>query len=108
MERKGHTFTENDISPGRRSRMTPEDIKAWCEAHTDRYRVVATDLSAGAADEKIIAEELDQRAINKIKNTRVRVAVGTLMQQLSQAERVEVLKAFQADGQLAYPFKLVK
>jgi len=109
MDRKGHVFTEQDISPGRRSRMTPEQIKEWCETETNRWKVVATDPSpASPADAKIIAEELDQRAINKIKNRKVRVTVGTMMQQLSQAERAEVLKAFQADGKLAYPFKMVK
>lgn len=108
MDRKGHVFTEADISGGRRKRMSPDEIKQWCEQETDRYRVVAIDPNPDTpGDAKIIAEELTQKAINKIADTKVRVCVATMMQQLTAEQRAAVIASFRSNGNLLIPFKMV-
>lgn len=109
MERKGVTFTADHISSGRRSRMSNEESKVWCEKETARYRIVARDETAlNPEDIPIIAEELNQRALNKIKDGEVRVIVGTMLQKLDPVRRAQVLASFDKDGNLVYPFTMVE
>lgn len=107
MSHKGRTFTEQELPASRRStasgrmRMSPEEIKSWCEEQTERHRVVAYD----SRDEALMAEELDQRALNEL-SPKARRAAGLLMN-CDPSVRMEVLAAFQSDGSLIHPFKMV-
>lgn len=103
---KGHVFTREDFGKNRlaalqRRRLTPEQIDAhitdWCARETERYKIVATDGKT-----KIIAEELEQRVLNKM-SPEARAIAGMMLRRPA-AVRSEVLSAFDKDGSLKIPF----
>lgn len=102
---KGKEFTELDLpsraTAGPRA-LTPEEIEAWCAKQTERYRVVAIDEENGR---HIIAEELNQRVLNTL-STKARRQAGAILM-LDAATRREILSAFDQDGNLKIPFKMV-
>lgn len=100
----GKVFTAEDLGEAQRKAMSQEEIDAWCNSQTERYRIVAYDSKQTG----IIAEELDQRAINCCGSPRVRRVLG-MMLSMSEEERLQVTGHFGADGVLLYPsFTLVK
>ncbi len=100
MTLKGKVFTADDLAPAKRQRMGEAAVQAWAQANTDRYRIVARDPQTG---EDIIAEELEQRALNRL-SPRARRAAGALAA-MDHALRREVLSAFDADGSVRNPFE---
>lgn len=98
---KGKTFTEADLP--RTCKLGEEQRKAYLARQTEKYRIVAVDP---ANDMPIIAEELDQRALNKLSPKARRVATMMLFH-MDEDTRVEVLRAFKKDGSLNYPFDMV-
>ena len=103
MSNKGKIFTEADLSAGARARMGPEKVAAWCAEQTERNRIVAIDRAE--KDRPLIAEELNQRAINKL-SSKARRAAGMMMN-MGADDRVQVLGAFERDGKLKLPFEFV-
>jgi hypothetical protein len=118
MSLKGKEFTADDLSASHRrsierqvrarakdgsdiDKLVNDEIAAWATEQTERYRIVAKD-----GEIPIIAEEVDQRAINKLSAQARRVA-GMLVRFDPQVRR-EVLAAFDADGKLVHPFEKVE
>lgn len=77
------------------------DKEAWARAQTERWKAVAFD-----GDQPIAAEELHQRALNKL-SPKARRGAG-LLYQMPQEVVAEVLAAFNADGSLKIPFTAAK
>lgn len=110
MSWKGHEFEETDLSQremGAAKVKLGDGYQEWLDTKldilTDKYKVVAVDTVTG---EDIIAEELDQKAINALPDE-ARAAAGTLAA-LSPDARRSVLAAFNEDGTINYPFKMAK
>lgn len=101
MSLKGKEFTAADLP--RNTKLNEEQKTAWAATQTERYAIVATDKDSG---ETIIAEELDQRALNKL-SAKARRAAGMMMR-FDQDVRAEIIAAFETDGSLKYPFDMVK
>lgn len=91
MSIKGKQFTAGEAPS------SVEDKEAWATAQTERWRIVAMD-----GDVPLIAEELAQRALNKM-SSKARRAAGALVA-LEPAVRLEVLSAFAQDGEIVMPF----
>lgn len=101
MTLKGKTFTRADI---RRKGMSDEKKDAEAAAMTERFRIVAYDRSSPAPDGlvmpgyPVIAEELTARILRRLGPDARPHAINLLS--LSQADRVAVLQAFDAKGDL--------
>lgn len=87
---KGKTFTRADI---RRKGMSDDRKDAEAAAMTERFRIVARD-----GDYPVIAEELTERILRRLGPDARPHAINLLA--LSQADRVAVLQAFDAQGEL--------
>lgn len=101
MSTKGKVFTSDMIPARTRQRMTREQQVAWADKHTARNRIVAYD-----GERPLIAEELQARAVAKL-SPRARRAVGLLLR-MSDADRKEALRAWDAHGKLKLPFRFVE
>ncbi len=102
MSLKGKTFTVNDLPPAKRQRMGEEAAQRWADENTERYRIVARDPVTDAA---IIAEELEQRGLNRLSSKARRIAGAMML--MDVATRREIIAAFDADGALKSPFRKV-
>lgn len=101
MSQKGKTFELTDA---------PRSVKnkeAWANEQTERNRIVARDRGERPDRQPIIAEELTQRTINRLKSPKARRAVAALLR-LTTDERLEVITAFAANGSLKNPFTPTK
>lgn len=96
---KGHVFCEEDI-PSHYTKLRGDARKKWCDEQTERYKIVAFD-----GNTPICADEIDQRALNKLSVKAKRIA--GMMMSFPEEIRREVLAAFDKDGKLAHPFKKV-
>lgn len=113
---KGKTITEAElgrrltrdiqVAAQRRGKDPKAAVAAYVEAHNKRHKVVALDENAPEGRREIIAEELNQRIINRLTPNGRRVA-GVLMR-LPAAERAQIINAFSQDGSLKNPFREVK
>jgi len=97
MSLKGKTFTVEDLPFGARRKMTPGQIEKYCADQTERYAIIAMDGNV-----PLIAEELEQRALNKL-TPRARRVCG-MMIRLDEATRREIINNFSEDGGLKKPF----
>jgi hypothetical protein len=96
---KGKKFTDEDLHARVRNTWPEDRRRAYLAAQTDRYKVVAT-----ADDgEPLIAEELNQVILNRLSPAARRIAGAMML--ASSAVRIEVLRAFETDGNLKNPFK---
>lgn len=107
MSEKGHVFTEADIPARRLARMDKSQVADWCRSQTERHRIVALDRGEKPSRQPIIAEELTQRTINRLKSPKARRAVTALLR-MPEGDRLEVLAAFKPDGSLKNPFSAPK
>lgn len=93
------------VAAQRRKQDPIKAVEDYVAAHNKRYRVVAIDESAPEGRREIIAEELQQRIINRLGSNGRRV-MGHLVR-LSKEERAQVLASFNQDGSVRNPFKVV-
>lgn len=101
MSLKGKIFTADDAPPSVLAG-TSDEINAWCNAQTERYRIVATDSEAAEGDQALIAEELAARAIARLPETLRRMVPVIL--RMPPAQRIALRAAFDDDGNLIIPF----
>lgn len=99
MSLKGHNFVRGDLSKEFLRKAKPDQIESRLKELNGRYRIVAVD-----GETKIIAEELDQRALNKLSPKARRIAGAMML--TDQKTRAEVIAAFEADGALKHPFTM--
>lgn len=85
-------FRPSEAPRGTRNR------EAWAAAQTARWKAVAFD-----GDKPIAAEELEQRALNRLSPKARRIA--GMLRQTDPAVVAEVLAAFGKVGTLKIPFK---
>lgn len=105
MSNKGKVFTPDDLPDSARRKTDDAAAIKWAEEQTARYRIVAIDeTEPDPARQPIIAEELDQRAINKL-SAKARRVVGTMMH-MAPETRLEIINAFDQAGALKHPFKM--
>lgn len=97
MSMKGKVFTIDDLKKSLAAKMSPAQIRAWCERETARYRIVAMD-----GNNPVIAEELDQRALNRLSPKARRIA--GMIARLDAATAKEVVGAFDQNGRVRNPF----
>lgn len=106
MSLKGKVFTVDDL-PGptqdrmRKGLLSQQDqanINQWLRSQTERFRIVAFD-----GDTPLIAEELSERIVRQMSPNARQIATELL--RLSPGERLEVLQAFTADGDLISIFR---
>lgn len=102
---KGKTFSQEDLPRHLRVKWSEEKKDEWVKDQNQRYKIVALDTSAPQARQAIIAEELDQRILNKLSSKARRIAGAMML--ADQAVRLEVLQAFDKRGNLINPFKVV-
>jgi len=99
---KGSTLTRETLPASIRRRLpSPEAQQEYVRAHNGRWAIVAKD-SDGTP---LVAEELDARALRRLSPKARRIAGAML--RLSEEERLEVLGAFTAAGNLKRPFEAV-
>ncbi len=104
MSWKGHTFTKENAPARIKARGGPA-LEEWLNEQTARNAVVAVDPSASTGKSLIIAEELQQRILNKLSEKGRRI--GPLLLRMTKTDRVQLLAAFDTDGNLRNPFKKV-
>lgn len=101
---KGKVFTTPDLP--KRLKARPEAMtKAWLKAQTERYAIVARDVTAPPGSQDLILEELDPRIIARLPEKARRLA--TLMLRMPVLDRVALLQAFDAAGRMKNPFTAV-
>lgn len=106
MSHKGKVFTESDVPRRLQGRWTKEQKTAWIDEQNRRYKIIAIDENAEQeGDKPIIAEELDQRALNTLSPKARRIA--GMLKELPLELRAEVLGSFNSKGELVYPFRMV-
>lgn len=98
---KGKEFAPDDLSQRSRG-FSDEKRQARCNELTERFKVVAVDTDERADRQLIIAEELNQRILNRLPS-RVKRVVG-MMARYSPEIRAQVLTAFSKNGELINPF----
>lgn len=104
MTLKGKVFKPED-APRSIREGDADRCRAWCEAQTERNRIVAIEDGAPEGKKEIIAEELDQRILNRLSPKAKRIAGAMMNANLDV--RLEVLAAFGDAGELENPFGMM-